>query len=234
MYDCIDIILTETGCDKLNLFGWCIGGSLAIIYASLYPEHIKNLILLTTPFDADKGGLIQLWADEEVFHLDKIIDVYGNMPAKFVRYGVMTIYPFRELKKNFTFYENMDNFMFRQAYSLAEKWLNDNIDIAGKAFKKYIHDCFQTTNLRDGKMMINNKPVKLENLNMPILNIGAKEDHIVTLKSIEALEKYIKSSDYTFMPIDGGHVGLAYEARTRAYWPKISEWINKHTEKIAK
>ncbi len=234
MKECVDIILDETGQDQLNLFGWCIGGSLAIIYAAMYPEKIKNLVLLTTPFDGSKGGLIQLWADEEVFHLDKIIEHYGNMPAKLVRYGVMTIYPLKELKKNTTFYDNMNNWMFRQAYSLAERWMNENIDIPGKAFIKYIRDCFQTTNLRDEKMTINDKPVKLKNLTMPILNLAAKEDHIVTLESIKALENYINSKDYTFIEIEGGHVGLAYEAKTRAFWPKIAEWLNSRTEKIQK
>ncbi len=230
--DCVDIILDETETEQINLFGWCIGGHLALIYAAIYAEKIKNLVLLTTPFDSSMGGLIQLWADEEVFHLDKIIDTYGNMPAKLVRYGVMSIYPFKEFKKNTVFYDNMDNWMFKQAYALAEKWMNDNIDIPGQAFKKYIYDCFQTTNLRDGKMLINDRPVKLSSLNMPLLNIAAKDDHIVTIESVKSLEKFIKSSDYTFMEIEGGHVGVAYEARTRVAWPEIIKWINSRTDTI--
>jgi polyhydroxyalkanoate synthase len=226
----VDMILDIAGTKELNMFGWCIGGSLAIIYSGLYPEKIKNLSLLTTPFDPEEGGLIGVWADENIFHLDKIIQVYGNMPAKLIRYGVITMYPFIEFKKNTIFYDNIKNKFFLQAYALAEKWINDNIDIPGLAFKKYINDCFQTTNLRDNKMVINGKIVKMSSLNMPILNIAANGDHIVPNASTAALNKFVPTKDYTFLQIEGGHVGLAYDPRSRVMWPKIADWINSRTD----
>ena len=230
--DSVDIILDKTDQEKLNLFGWCIGGSLALIYAALYSEKIKNLVLLTTPFDSDKGGLINLWANEEIFHLEKIIEIYGNMPAKLIRYGVITMYPMKELKKNAVFYDNIDNAFFRQAFALAEKWMNDNIDIPGEAFKKYIYECFQTNNLRDGKTVIDGKKVDLSKITMPVLNLAAKEDHLVTIESIEILKDYIKSKDYTFELLEGGHVGIAYDPRSRVAWPKILDWMAQRSDKI--
>ena len=230
--DSVDIILDKTDQEKLNLFGWCIGGSLALIYAALYSEKIKNLVLLTTPFDSDKGGLINLWANEEIFHLEKIIEIYGNMPAKLIRYGVITMYPMKELKKNAVFYDNIDNAFFRQAFALAEKWMNDNIDIPGEAFKKYIYECFQTNNLRDGKTVIDGKKVDLSKITMPVLNLAAKEDHLVTIESIEILKDYIKSKDYTFELLEGGHVGIAYDPRSRVAWPKILDWMAQRSDKL--
>lgn len=232
MDTCVDIIRETTGQDKINMFGWCIGGNLAMIYTALFADKIKNLVLLTTPFDPTKGGLIQMWADENVFHLKKIVDVYGNMPAKFIRYGVITVYPFREFRKNAVFYDNIKNKYFLQAYALAEKWINDYQDIPGKAFQKYIEECFQTTNLLDEKTVIDGNIVKLSNINMPVLNIAAEEDHIVTNESTKAFEKYHSSKDYTFKIIEGGHVGLAYDPRTRAHWPEISKWLNERSDKI--
>src|SRR3712207_2916156 len=42
-------VLRTSGVEELTLFGYCMGGTLAAIYASLFPENLKNLVLLTTP-----------------------------------------------------------------------------------------------------------------------------------------------------------------------------------------
>ena len=40
-----------TGKEKINLMGQCLGGTLAAVFASLYPEKINRLVTLTTPVD---------------------------------------------------------------------------------------------------------------------------------------------------------------------------------------
>src|SRR3954468_13523068 len=40
-------VLRTSGVEELTLLGYCMGGTMSAIYASLFPEHVKNLILLT-------------------------------------------------------------------------------------------------------------------------------------------------------------------------------------------
>src|SRR3954470_3161375 len=35
--------------EEYTLFGYCMGGTMSAMYASLFPKHLKNLVLLTTP-----------------------------------------------------------------------------------------------------------------------------------------------------------------------------------------
>src|SRR3712207_433610 len=39
-------VLRISGAEELTLFGYCMGGTMSAMYASLYHEHLKNLILL--------------------------------------------------------------------------------------------------------------------------------------------------------------------------------------------
>ena len=69
--DCaVDRCLEVSGAEKVNLFGWCIGGSLALIYAALHCEKIHSLVTLTTPGDTAGGGMLSVWADKEFFDVD--------------------------------------------------------------------------------------------------------------------------------------------------------------------
>ena len=224
---CVDIVRELTKSQSINIFGWCMGANFASIYTPLYPEKVKNLVTLTLPMDAKNGGLLSLWASDEVFHLDKVISLYGNMPAKLVRYSVMSIYPFREMRKNVNFYSNLDNKAFVQAYALAEKWLNDNIDIPGQVFKTYIKEIFQTTDLRDGKMEINGKRVDFKKITCPLLNLAAEDDNLIPLESSKALNEAVSSKDNEFVVLPGGHVSFAYDPRALEYWKKTSDWFSQ-------
>src|SRR5512142_987580 len=48
----VDRVLELSGCDELNLFGYCFGGDLALLYAAHHPEApMRSLSVLATPVD---------------------------------------------------------------------------------------------------------------------------------------------------------------------------------------
>ena len=47
-----------TGQDRINIVGYCLGGTLSLLYAALHPETVQRLVLLTTTVDGDvEGGI---------------------------------------------------------------------------------------------------------------------------------------------------------------------------------
>ena len=47
-----------TGEAAINIVGYCLGGTLSLLYAALYPETVPRLVLLTTTVDGDvEGGI---------------------------------------------------------------------------------------------------------------------------------------------------------------------------------
>ena len=44
-------VLKSSSAEEYTLFGHCMGGTISAVYASLFPEKRKNLILLATPIN---------------------------------------------------------------------------------------------------------------------------------------------------------------------------------------
>src|SRR3712207_7111290 len=47
--------LRHSGSDEFTLLGYCMGGTMSAMYASLFPENLKNLILMTAPVEDRKS-----------------------------------------------------------------------------------------------------------------------------------------------------------------------------------
>ena len=69
---------------KVNLIGYCMGGTMSAIFSARYPHLINTVTLMTAPLDFSVGqdeSLVQLWADPKYFDVDALIDAFGNCPA---------------------------------------------------------------------------------------------------------------------------------------------------------
>ena len=76
----IDLIRKFTKSDKVSLFGYCWGGDLALMYASIHPEKVKNLIIVATPGDFDlDNSLLAVWT--KTMKEDLLLDTFGNLPG---------------------------------------------------------------------------------------------------------------------------------------------------------
>ena len=58
--------------------------------------------------------------------------------------------------------------------------------------------------------------MKMQNLKMPVLNLFARDDHLVPPAAARALGGLIGSTDYTEVELAGGHIGIYVNAKTRA------------------
>jgi len=86
-------VLRTSNTEKLTLFGYCQGGTMAAMHAALSPEGpLKNLVLLATPIDfaPEDPGLFGLWTvltSEKyfdptlLFDPDPVVETLGNVPA---------------------------------------------------------------------------------------------------------------------------------------------------------
>ncbi|TAN36080.1 MAG: alpha/beta fold hydrolase, partial [Candidatus Methanoperedens sp.] len=64
----VDFICQENGVKRVSVFGYCTGGIISLMYASLYPEKMEKLILLATPVDFSR------WYDPRILW-GKVFDV---------------------------------------------------------------------------------------------------------------------------------------------------------------
>src|SRR5690242_4952505 len=77
----VERVLELSGCDELNLFGYCFGGNLTLLYAAHHPEApIRSLSVLATPVDFQKMGPMSDIFRVGGLEVDAVLDENGNVP----------------------------------------------------------------------------------------------------------------------------------------------------------
>jgi polyhydroxyalkanoate synthase len=229
----VDFIRERTGTDRINILGYCMGGSLTAMYTALHPEKVKNLIMLAAPFDwSNRDHLLAKWCEARVFDVDRIIDACGNAPPEMLQGSFQLLKPVSNLVgKYLTFYENLENEKFLEDFFAMETWLNDNIPVAGEVFRRFVKCCMQQNQLIRGALQIGGRSVDLRSITCPVLNLTAENDHLVPPGQSLPLNDAIGSTDRTAVRFPAGHIGMAVGSRAnRELWPKACDWLAERSD----
>lgn len=71
----------------------------------------------------------------------------------------------------------------------------------------------------------------LANIDMPVLNIFAEQDHLVPPASSRALQGAVGSRDYSQIAFKGGHIGIYVSGRAqREVPPAIHQWLMQRSD----
>jgi polyhydroxyalkanoate synthase len=227
-----NFVCQHSNSPKLNLLGYCMGGTMSTMYTALYPEQIRNLILLAAPIDfSGDDGLLNLWTREEYFDVDGLVDAFGNCPGAFLQSGFQIMKPMQNfVEKYASFVEKMDDDAYLENFFAMERWVSDNIPVAGETFREFVKHLYQQNQLVKGEMVLNGMPVKLENIKCPLLTLVADHDHLVPASSTLAIRKYVASKYVQDMSINAGHIGLAVSSKAHSQlWPDAAMWIADHS-----
>lgn len=217
---------------KLNLLGYCMGGTMSAMYTSLYPEQIRNLILMAAPIDfSGDEGLLNLWTREEYFDDDGLVDAFGNCPGAFLQSGFQIMKPLQNYVEKYTgFLDKLDDDAYLENFFAMERWVNDNIPIAGETFRQFVKHLYQQNELVRGEFRLGDKPIKLQNITCPLLTLTADQDHLVPANSTLAIKHYVSSKFVEHMSINAGHIGLAVSSKAHStLWPDAAMWIADHS-----
>jgi len=228
--DCVDYIRKEKGLEKINLMGVCQGGTFSIIYAALHPEKTRNLVAMVAPVDFDTdAGLLHVWS--RYIDVDLMVDAMGNIPGDFMNLGFLMLKPFQLMvDKYIGLVESADDPALLQNFLRMEKWIFDSPDQAGETFRKFLIELYRKNSLIKGELEIGGRKVDLKNINMPVLNIYAEQDHLVPPSSSKPLENLVSSKDMTTRSFPVGHIGMYVSSKSqRDLGPLIAGWLMEHS-----
>ena len=226
MDDCVDFIRKEKGLEKINLMGVCQGGTFSAIYSALHPEKIRNLITMVAPIDFHTDdGLLNIWA--RYLDVDQMVDTLGNIPGDLMNLGFLMLKPFQlMMDKYIGLVESSKSDAVVKSFLRMEKWIFDSPDQAGEAFRKFINEMYKHNSLIKGELEIGGRKVNLNNINTPVLNIYAEQDHLVPPSSSKPFADYISSKDVTTKSFPVGHIGMYVSSKSqKALSPLIANWL---------
>jgi polyhydroxyalkanoate synthase subunit PhaC len=229
--DCVDLVRRKNSVDKVTLHGYCLGSTMSVMYTALHQEKIRNLATIAPIIDAEKDTTV---LGNLSRHLDanKMFDSIGNLPHEQLYASFSILKPFKQgVNKYFNLVENIDNEDFVQNFLRIEKWIYDTPPIAGATFRQWIEDIQQKNLLVNNEMKLGNQVIDLSKIEVPLLNIVAEEDHLVSSQCSLPLNDSVSSGDKRLMRFHTGHVGLIASSYSQNnVLPKVGQWLKARSQ----
>jgi polyhydroxyalkanoate synthase subunit PhaC len=222
--------IRHSGASEVTVMGFCLGGTLAAIYASISEEAIKNLVLFVTPIDFSLLPSYTEWiqaVSSGKADFDAIIDAFGIIPAQMMETGMRLL----TSPVYFSHYLSLLNRSYDEEYT--NKWLRFNtwttnhIPFAGAALKQIFHELGRKNSLMNGSLVIKGKHADLANIRANLLAVATEGDRLVPKEQVEPIVNLASSKNKTFHIQHGGHANLASGGKLPLY---LTEWLHKHSE----
>jgi polyhydroxyalkanoate synthase len=226
--NCVDFIRKSNRVESINILSICQGGTLSVIYASLYPNKVKNLVTHVTPVDfSTNDGLLFRWSKDMDF--DLLVDAnHGLIPGDFLNQGFDMLKPMMKVQKQQALTNSLDDKDKLLNFLRMEKWISESPDQAGECFRQFMKELYQQNKLIKGELEVGGKRVNLKNLTSPLLNIYATEDHLVPPAATIPLNDYVGSKDKELYSFKGGHIGVFVGGKSqKELAPAVTSWLKK-------
>ena len=231
-----------SGEDKLNMFGFCVGGTIvstALAVLAARGEQVANsLTLLTTFLDFRDTGVLDVFVDEaQVAIREQQLKGGGLMPGRDLASTFSSLRP-NDLVWNYVqsnYLKGNDPAAFDLLF-----WNSDSTNLPGPMFCWYLRNTYLENKLKTGKLVVAGEQVDLGKIDVPAFVYGSREDHIVPWPSaFDSLA--ILSGKSRFVLGASGHIAGVINSpakNKRSYWINDSgkaktatAWFDGATEK---
>ncbi|WP_342432928.1 alpha/beta fold hydrolase [Neobacillus sp. FSL H8-0543] len=233
--------LRHSGAEEVTVLGYCLGGTIAAMYASIAEEPIKNLVVAAVPIDFSVAAMPETWAEglkDGRLNLDRFIDVNGIMSSENVeamfRMTTSPVYygPY------VTLLSRSYDTRFVEKWRRMNTWTSGHVPLTGGAFRQLMKDLFQDNKLVKGEFTIHGKQVDLKNIHTNLLVVSSSNDKLIPEEQSLPLMDLVSSQDKTYQLVESGHVSLAMSGKLNQildnWLPERSQEIGKANKKINK
>ncbi|MCP1160263.1 MULTISPECIES: alpha/beta fold hydrolase [Bacillus] len=222
--------LRHSGASELTVMGFCLGGTIAAIYASISEEPIKNLVLFVTPIDFSILPAYDEWIEAVSTgraDFDAVIDALGIIPAPLMEAGMRLLTSPIYLSHYLSLLNRSYDEKYTEKWQRFNTWTSGHIPFSGAALKQIFHELGRRNSLMDGSLIIDGKKADLANIQANLLAVATAGDRLVPREQVEPVIGLVSSRDRTFHLQHGGHANLATGGQLPPY---LTDWLHEHSE----
>jgi len=214
------------GSEKAHVLGYCLGGTLAAIYAAAHEsEGIASLLALAAPIDFSDDGMLGAWTRVPGFDLDALVAATGNVPWRLMQTAFHLLRPTMNLAKAVGVIDRAWDDRFLDGFFALETWSNDNVSFPGACYKRYIQGLYRDNLLIRDEFALSGRMARLSQITCPTMVVSFAHDMIVPEKSAKALHELVGASDRVHLHLPGGHVGAVVSRKaSKGLWPQLAEF----------
>ena len=231
--NCVDAVCEEAGVEDVHLLGYCMGGTMSIMYTALFEERVRTLGLMATPIAFEgTGGVLERWATH--YDPEVAVETYGNLPAELLAVGFSMMEPVENyVTKYIRLYENIEDEEFVENFARMEQWIWDGVDVAGEAYREFVSEVYKQNQLVEDAVALDGRQVVLGDIEVPVLQIVGQYDHIVPAESSTPFNDLVGSEDERLIEFPAGHVGISVSSTAHdRLWPDVCEWYGDRSESL--
>ncbi|MFO0763180.1 MAG: alpha/beta fold hydrolase [Byssovorax sp.] len=217
---------------KVHMLGYCLGGTLAAIYAAAHPEEMASLTALAAPIRFEDDGLLSRWTRTPTFDVAQMVSALGNVPWQLMQSAFHLLRPTLNASKLVNFLDKAWTDESLNGFLALETWGNDNVSFPGECYKRYVEELYRKDALVAGSFSLGGRPIHLSQITCPTLAVTFEHDNIVPWPSAAELLDQVGASDKQRIHLPGGHVGAVVSQKaSKTLWPQISAfWAARDAE----
>jgi polyhydroxyalkanoate synthase len=211
---------------SINIVGYCLGGTLSLLYASLHPETVRRLVLLTTTVDGDVEGGIP-WVASKMGLQGEDYDHPRLVPAAEVKSWFEMLAPGSNsvMGRVSDLWERLDDApeRLRDVRTMAS-WVDDVVPAPGRLLAELYRKLGPGANgLMKGTVSVGDRLIDLGHVTMPVLAVSAEKDTIAPAAGVDAVRSIVPHAEV--LRLAGGHVGIVAGRSAAALWKRTVEFL---------
>jgi polyhydroxyalkanoate synthase len=236
-----DAVTRETGIEKINVAGYCVGGTLlgtTLAYlAARGEEPFRSATFLTTQLDFSKAGDLLLFTnDTQLTSLQEMMSERGYLD------GSRMANVFNMMRPRDLIWPYIVN-----NYLLGKKpfpfdllfWNQDSTRMAPANHNFYLREFYNANRLAKGEMTLAGVKLDLKKVKLPVFELATKEDHIAPARSVFIGSKLL-GGPVEFVVAGSGHIAgvvnppdkmkYQYWTANKAAADTLEEWMGMAKE----
>ena len=222
----IDVVAEICGADKINVLGFCVGGTLLASALSVLNakgrDPAASLTLLATMLDFSDTGELSVFIDEAYTRKREHDFAEGG-----VLHGRELALAFASLRANDLIWQyvviNYLKGMTPEPFDLLY-WNGDSTNLPGAMYAYYVRNMYLENKLRvPGTLTMCGVPADLGRIALPAYVLATREDHIVPWKTAYASARLL-GGKIDFVLAASGHIAGVINPATRN---RRNYWLNE-------
>lgn len=208
---------------KTHVIGHCLGGNIAFAASMIQSNTVRNLTLLTTPWDFSHFRYI--YDIHKLFNLDTYVKSMDTIPKIYT--NILFFLSFSnsfdaKLKK----YSKLTIAADRKLFFEIEHWLISGVSIPAATYFQIIDEILVNNIFANTRWIVNDICIDPQKLQLPLCIVVAKNDPLVPQNSILLLHNNLKNSK--ILETNGGHINYLISNKIGNFFKKYKSWLENN------
>ncbi|MCD7032728.1 alpha/beta fold hydrolase [Metabacillus sp. GX 13764] len=224
--------LRHSGAEDITVVGYCLGGTIAAMYAAIAEEPIRNLVLTVSPIDFKTVPFFDQWANvlrRGEVSFDELFDAIGLLPARSIKAGMRMVTNPIYYSPYLSLLNKAYSEEYIQKWKRINKWTNGHIPFTAACMKQLMNDLGKYNKLADGGLIIAGKKAELSNITANLLVVSTDLDRLVLKDQNIRVADLVSSEDKTFTVVNGGHTTLATNGELPSF---LADWLPERSKPL--